>query len=149
MKKIFLIAILIILIPVLLYTSIVVANNTLAKSIEKNLIAYSLPEKTELIGSISKAGKLNGNGNGMQYMGAILVTSDLSEKQLLEYYSKDFDYVEVKMQKSNELDFDVTNGQFQAELEKSKTYYSVVCWDIGTKINPFFAFVLDLDLRGH
>ncbi len=149
MKKILLILILIILIPVLLYTSIVVANNTLAKSIEKNLIAYSLPEKTELIGSISKAGKLNGNGNGMQYMGAILVTSDLSEKQLLEYYSKDFDYVEVKMQKSNELDFDVTNVQFQAELEKSKTYYSVVCWDIDKNINPFFKFLLDHDLRGH
>ena len=48
MKKILLILILIILIPVLLYISIVVANNTLAKSIEKNLIAYSANSETSL-----------------------------------------------------------------------------------------------------
>ena len=54
---------------------------------EKELCETPLPEKTELIESISRAGKLTGNGNGMQYFGAILIQSELSLKELDDYYS--------------------------------------------------------------
>ena len=50
---------------------------------EKELCETPLPEKTELIESISRAGKLTGNGNGMQYFGAILIRSDLSLEELV------------------------------------------------------------------
>ena len=69
----------IVLIPVLFYATI---------SIEQQLIALELPENTELSDSISIAAKIFGNGNGMQYFGAILVTSDLSEDELKEYYAQ-------------------------------------------------------------
>ena len=43
-------------------------NNHTAYKVEKKLCETPLPEKTELIESISRAGKLTGNGNGMQYL---------------------------------------------------------------------------------
>ena len=41
------------------------------------LVHFRLPKNTELIESIYKAGKLVGNGNGMQYFGVILIKSEL------------------------------------------------------------------------
>ena len=40
------------------------------------LVHFRLPKNTELIESIYKAGKLVGNGNGMQYFGVILIKSE-------------------------------------------------------------------------
>ena len=60
--------------------SISFINNNIAYKVEKELCETPLPEKTELIESISRAGKLTGNGNGMQYFGAILIQSELSLK---------------------------------------------------------------------
>ena len=62
--------------------SIPLINNHTAYKVEKKLCETPLPEKTELIESISRAGKLTGNGNGMQYFGAILIRSDLSLEEL-------------------------------------------------------------------
>lgn len=87
-----------ILLPVLFYSTIAIVNNCIANNIEQQLIALDLPKDTELTDSISIAEKLFGNGNGMQYFGAILVTSELSEEELKEFYSqfdKDF-FVEKK-----------------------------------------------------
>lgn len=67
--------------------SISFINNNIAYKVEKELCETPLPEKTELIESISRAGKLTGNGNGMQYFGAILIQSELSLKELDDYYS--------------------------------------------------------------
>ena len=75
-----------ILLPILLYTGIVIANNCIADSIEKDLRAIELPENTRLVESVSIAGKMFGNGNGMQYIGVILVESDMSPEELEEYY---------------------------------------------------------------
>lgn len=49
--------------------SIPLINNHSAHKVEKTLCETPLPEKTELIESLSRAGKLTGNGNGMQYFG--------------------------------------------------------------------------------
>ena len=68
-KRIFIILLIsIIVLPVILYVGIVVINNSIADKIEKNLSVCELPKNTELIDSVSIAGKLTGNGNGMQYM---------------------------------------------------------------------------------
>ena len=85
MKKIFLIINIIILVPILCYITIFFTNNSLAKGIKQNLMEYSLPEKTVLVASMSKAGKLVGNGNGMQYLGIILVESKISKEQLFTH----------------------------------------------------------------
>ena len=92
------VALLIALSPIAAYFGIVAANNSIANRVEKELKSYPLPEDTLFLDSVSLAGKLVGNGNGMQYMGSILVISDLTEEELYEYYSQSFGNVEVRKQ---------------------------------------------------
>ena len=69
--------------------SIPLINNHTAYKVEKALCEIPLPEETELIESLSQAGKLTGNGNGMQYFGAILIRSELSLEELETYVAND------------------------------------------------------------
>lgn len=62
-------------------------NDHYAKQVERKLRTTPLPRETEIIDSVSQAGKLVGNGNGMQYFGAILLKSKLSLNDLEDYYS--------------------------------------------------------------
>ena len=87
MKKLKLVGILAAVVLIGGVISIPLINNHTAYKVEKELCETPLPEKTELIESISRAGKLTGNGNGMQYFGAILIRSDLSLEELDAYYS--------------------------------------------------------------
>ena len=146
MKKIKLVGMLIALGLIGGVISIPIANNYIAYKIEKVLCETPLPEETELIDSLSKAGKLIGNGNGMQYFGAILIKSDLSLEELDDYYS---DY------KCNEWDYlvEVQEGQsvhviehgtlyFPKEINGSG-YYIVYSWGNGNHL------LEELDIRGH
>lgn len=45
-------------------------NNISAKGIIKDILSLPLPEKTDVAEEFSQAGKLAGNGNGMQFFGA-------------------------------------------------------------------------------
>ena len=153
-KKILKIMFVVILImPFVLYGAICIANNCIAGGIVRELKGYPVPENTEIVDSISVAGKLTGNGNGMQYMGSILVTSELSKKELSEYYGEHFDHVEVRKQASPNIDFINSNiysfGSFEDEF--SDTYYSVTCWDYNSSIheNELLSELLNFDLRGH
>lgn len=67
--------------------SIPLINDHTAYKVEKVLCEIPLPQETELIESLSQAGTLTGNGNGMQYFGAILIRSVLSLEELGAYYS--------------------------------------------------------------
>ena len=141
----------IIVLPIISYIGIVITNNIIADNVEKDLVAYELPINTKLVDSISIAGKLTGNGNGMQYMGAILVESDLSEEELKEYYSSKFDYIEVNEQETVNLDF-IQNVSFNADIKSGdKTYYSIICWDDDRRemFGDFISELLDFDIRGH
>ena len=141
-----------VVLPIVLYVAIVITNNGIADRIEKLLASHELPENTVLVDSLSVAGKLAGNGNGMQYMGAILIESDLSAEELTEYYSSDFDYIEVREQRTAELDFINAHHSFSGfKAEAGKNYYSVTCWDDdrAERFNGFIVGLLDLDLRGH
>ena len=134
------------------YIGIVITNNAIADKVEKDLVAYPFPANTELIDSISIAGKLTGNGNGMQYMGAILVDSDLNEKELKEYYNLRFDYIEVRKQESATLDFIHPGYSFDDFPETQEgAYYSITCWDDNRRetFGDLIAGVLDFDFRGH
>ena len=152
LKKILILFIIVLLVlPAISYIGIVIANNSIAATIKHDLVRYEMPQDTELIDSISKAGKLNGNGNGMQYMGAILVKSDLNEKELQEYYSSDFAFIEVRKQDTAILKFDLVSYNFKGLSEtENESYYSIVCWDDGRdEYGAFICELLDLDLRGH
>ena len=151
-KRIFIILLIaIFILPVISYIGIVITNNSIADKIEKDLVSYELPTSTKLIDSVSVATKLTGNGNGMQYMGAILVNSDLSKEELKEHYSSEFDYIEVKEQETVNLDF-IQSVSFDADIKLGdKTYYSIICWDDNRSemFGDFISELLDFDIRGH
>ena len=126
--------------------SISFINNNIAYKVEKELCETPLPEKTELIESISRAGKLTGNGNGMQYFGAILIRSDLSLEELDAYYSgyrsNEWEcLVETQEGQSIEV-IDHETLQFSEEI-KGSGYYILYSWGSGNSL------LEELDIRGH
>ena len=56
------------LILLMLLIGIPVGNDLIASRVTKSLRNTPLPDNTEIIEYTSKAGKLDGNGNGMQYL---------------------------------------------------------------------------------
>lgn len=62
-------------------------NDGIARSVVRELARIPLPAQTEMVETISAAGNLTGNGNKIQYFGALLLKSKLTERQLDEYYS--------------------------------------------------------------
>lgn len=128
--------------------SIPVVNNLTARGVENYLKNLPLPPDTELAASVSRAGKLTGNGNGMQYFGAILLRSELTLDELEAFYAQ-YRRTEwectVVSQKESGLDFleyyeDLRFSQYDDE---PGNYYIVFSWGDGTE--PF----ISLDLRGH
>ena len=113
---------------------------------EKELCEIPLPEETELIESLSQAGKLTGNGNGMQYFGAILIRSDLSLEELDAYYSgyrsNEWECL-VETQEGQSIEVIDHGGlQFSEEI-KGSGYYIVYSWGSGNSL------LKELDIRGH
>lgn len=125
--------------------SIPIVNDYCAYMVEKKLCAAPLPENTLLIDSVSKAGKLTGNGNGMQYLGAILIQSGLTMEQLDRYYSRyrenEWEYL-VTVQTGCDLSFiELDQLRFSQEVT-ADGYYIVYSWGKGIEL-----FEL-LDIRG-
>ena len=109
----------------------------------------SLPDKTEIVDALSSAGKLIGNGNGMQFFGAILIKSELTLEELNNFYSKyrenEWSYI-VEKQVSNNIAFiEHRDLKFKALKvdEQLINYYIVYTW--GSSDYP----LSDLDIRGH
>ena len=146
MKKTKIAGICLIVLILAAFVLVPVYNNYCAYNVEKMLCETPLPEQTELIEAISQTGKLTGNGNGMQYFGAILIKSELSLEELETYYS---DYrsneweclVETQEGQSIEV-IDHETLQFSEKIDDSG-YYIVYSWGSGN-------FLLkELDIRGH
>ena len=126
--------------------SIPIVNDYCAYMVEKELCATPLPENTQLIDSVSKAGKLIGNGNGMQYLGAILIQSELTMEQLDSYYlhyrENEWEYL-VTVQTDRDLSFiELDHLRFSQEVT-ADGYYIVYSWGKGIELYEM------LDMRGH
>lgn len=52
----------------------------------KQLSNIKLPNETEVISENKYVGKLNGNGNGIDYFAGIIIDTKLSETELKKYY---------------------------------------------------------------
>ncbi len=122
-------------------------NNYSAAKIEKRLLALPLPEKTEYIESISRAGKMTGNGNGMQFLGAMLIQSELTLEELDVYYAtyreNQWDCI-VEVQDSPILEFvEHAEISFVTDISPDEGYFVVYTW--GNGIVPFEM----LDIRGN
>ena len=99
-----------------------------------------------MIESLSQAGKLTGNGNGMQYFGAILIRSDLSLEELDAYYSgyrsNEWEcLVETQEGQSIEV-IDHETLQFSEEI-KDSGYYILYSWGSGNSL------LEESNIRGH
>ena len=150
-SRVIIILTLILLIPNM---CIMLTNDIIANKPEKELLNFTLPERTQLVESNSVAGKLYGNGNGMQYIGQLLVTSDLSEEELYAHYSEIYEWVVIKKQESPVIyeyfpkqefkNFDSTKNNYMVELVRfnPETLNSY-------SFENFFWKLLDWDIRGH
>ena len=124
--------------------AVVLIGGVISISFINNNIAYKV--ETELIESISRAGKLTGNGNGMQYFGAILIQSELSLKELDDYYSdhrsNEWEYL-VEIQEGQSIDvIDHETLNFGKEINDAG-YYIVYSWESENSL------LKELDIRGH
>ena len=121
-------------------------NDQKAKKTADKLADLPLPDKTEYIEQAYKAGKLVGNGNGMQYFGAVLIKSELSAEELQEYYlrfaTNDEECV-VEPQVSAEIKI-IEHEQLRFNTDiLGDNYYMVYSW--GDNPTIFHSF----DIRGH
>lgn len=144
MKKVIIPIVIVCILFVGFIVSIPLVNNNTAKNIEEQLLEVSLPDNTEIVESISKAGKLTGNGNGMQYYGAILIKSQCSGEELSAYYSEKLPNTLVKEQKTQRIEFiEHENLTFETPITNNDNYYIVYMYGSGKK--PFSY----LDIRGY
>lgn len=147
MKKFIKIIIVLLLLPLLFDFAVMFANDIIADKPEKELINIPLPEKTQLVESNSVAAKLYGNGNGMQYIGQLLVTTELTEEELRDYYNSLNEEIQVKKQNSPVI-YEYFPKQSFRKYDETKNNYMVelVRFNPGTS---FFWKILDWDIRGH
>ncbi|OMD45353.1 hypothetical protein BSK56_19725 [Paenibacillus borealis] len=72
----------IIVLFVSLFLIIPLVNNVNLSKFEKQFSKHQLPPETTIVEKESILGKLNGNGNGLDFLAAILVDSSLSVDEL-------------------------------------------------------------------
>ena len=146
MKKylFFLIPLLLIIIFLL---SIPIVNNICAIKVKIRLEKTHLPEYTECVESVWRAGKLNGNGNGMQYLGVLLLKSELSFDELDNFYEqyRENEYQYILEKPDNNKAGIIEHGEllFSYDIDTQDNYYMLYSW--GEGIAPFSW----LDLRGN
>ena len=149
MKRLLVILVSLILIPIIVRFGVQIANNCIAMEVEKEIKSLPLPERTNYIESISAAEKLVGNGNGMQYFGAMLIKSELSLEELDTYYSvyreNDWVYLVRRQTDSVIMDENWTVGDlsFKSDIY-SDDYYVVYSWG-----DTDIVFVSWFDISGH
>ena len=131
---------------ILFLISCPIVNNIFANRIIADIESVPLPQDTQIAERFSQAGNLVGNGNGMQFFGAILIESELSFEDLNKHYSlyreTPWEYI-VEVQDTQNIDV-IEHGTFAFETDVSnRNFYIVYSW--GNGLSPF----QDLDLRGH
>lgn len=143
MNKAIIVFLVVIVLIVGFIISIPLVNNYSANNVEQELLRIALPDNTEMIESLSIAGKVVGNGNGMQYFGAILIKSEHTLDELFNYYSGKLEGILVKEQKSKEIEFTHGDVSFSSNINEEGNYFIVYLF--GDGIFPFS----ELDIRGH
>lgn len=146
--KIFFSIVGVLLCTLILFLAVIIPlrNDYIALKTAKDIISLPLPDNTEMIESKSMAGKLAGNGNGIQYFGAILIKSSLSLDELRQYYSayadNDWTYC-VETQQTSNIDV-IEHGHLSFDTHiQEEGYYIVYSW--GSEKGSFN----DFDIRGH
>ena len=143
---------LITLVFVFAYWGIVFANDRIALSLKEMLVDHPLPPGTQLVDSKAVAGKMAGNGNGMQYFGMILVKTELSEEDLEAYYREKLEteyYLYVEKQES-QLIWPYKDYRFENWEDGDDSYCITLYRDsvVGLE-DSLWEAILNSDLRAH
>lgn len=111
--------------------SIPIVNNDIANKTATSIKEIELPNNTQYIETFSEAGKLIGNGNGMQYIGGILIKSELSLQDLQLYYSQyaknDWECIVEKQTNKNISFIEHEKVSLNSDIN-GDTYYVVYSW---------------------
>ncbi|MGN0375232.1 MAG: hypothetical protein ACI4EN_06995 [Butyrivibrio sp.] len=131
-----------------IFISVPVVNDKTARYLVDELKSLPLPEGAVLLDSVSVAGKVSGNGNGMQFFGAILIESELTMDEIKAHYKQfsgnQFEYI-VESQEQKEIRV-IDRGcsfSYLNDKEDFRNYYIIYTW--GSSDYP----LSNLDLRGH
>lgn len=130
-------------------------NSFVLIKFSSQLFEMDLPEDIYVIEKCKLRGKLNGNGNGMDFFACILVKTERSQKELHNYLenqeftpAKKHEMVETEVIKlqSNRLETKyVEHGEIVFESIKSEAdfddYYVLIIYDGG--------YSADFDISGH
>lgn len=121
-------------------------NDNIAYQTALDVKNIELPNETEYIEMFSAAGKLIGNGNGMQYLGGILVKSELPIEDIREYYAQstndEREYF-VNKQKGRQISF-IEHGTVILNTDAGEdSFYIVYTWGHSNSC------LTELDIRGH
>lgn len=134
---------------ILLLIFIPIINDFTAFNVKNSLKNTTLPPKTALFDSISFAGKSSGNGNGMDYFGAILIKSQLTLEELQEHYlpykKNNWSYI-VEQQTSKRIEplvNTLTTFKNLEDVSDFSHFFIVYSWGNSNFI------LADFDLRGH
>lgn len=154
MKKAGALLISILILIVLFHSVIYVVNNFIATGMERQLRNCQLPPESEMIESTSVAGKVLGGSNGMQWYGILLIRSDMSEEELLQWYKSHMSPAEneeiyVIRQKGPEM-FDYGERRFHSYPDDGPCYQIQLFRSlaVGTE-SSIWESLLNHDLRGH
>ena len=98
-----------------------------------------------MVSSYSVAGKVVGNGNGMQYFGAILIESELTLEELSDYYSEV--NLRYRVQKQDEKAIKVLDhGSHAFKVKESTLVNHYIVYTLDDAKNTFLR---EFDIRGH
>lgn len=141
-------AVLVLLVLLAVPVSVTLVNDGAARDIETQLLDLPAPEGGEVAESMSQAGRMVGNGNGMQYVGALLVRSDRGIGAVSGHYATvsegiDLDVTVVTSAGIESQGFHGADG-FLAHPGPGDDLYVVYAFGDGP--GGFFESV---DLRGH
>lgn len=134
-----------------------ILNEIRLNRFSKQLSNLSLPYNTESVEREVACGKLNGNGNGMDYFACILIKSDLSLDELIQYYkSKKFKPAKIFSKKAVEIDIKHSTGyKLESEYIENRDIYFDSLKSESDYLKYYIVMIYDggydagFDLRGH
>ena len=148
-RHIVIIASVLIGISILLLLCFLLGRNYFISSKLMNSFQSTIEQNTdiEIIDEQSTYGKLNGNGNGINYFGAVLVKSESSKdiEIIISELERQYDIVGYTKQTQADINcylLEHVSLSFDVSLDDNENYYCIYYFDSSEKSNFF-------DIRGH